>query len=137
MKKGTFKRSEATLQLVRIALTKHGHAGNSNGKGRSLTYSTWNNMMSRCNNPNATGYKNYGGRGIIVVKRWKTFTNFLADMGERSDKDYSIDRINNDGNYTPNNCRWITKAENSSKAHKGIPIFRPLFPKGYAKKKAA
>jgi len=77
-------------------------------------------MKQRCLNPKTNRWMSYGGRGITICDRWLTFDNFLADMGEKP-PGYSIDRINNDGNYEPGNCRWASKevqARSASEAGK-------------------
>lgn len=73
-------------------------------------YTSWRGMMDRCSNSNHSRYHRYGGRGITVCERWHSFENFLTDMGKRPPK-LTLDRIDNDKNYEPGNCRWTTYKE--------------------------
>lgn len=80
------------------------------GKHALVEYNIWSSMLGRCLNENNPRYSFYGGRGIKVCKRWQSFTNFLADIGERP-TGMSLDRINNDKGYSPSNCRWATRVQ--------------------------
>ena len=87
---------------------RHGHHG-------TRTYKSWDKMMRRCLNTRNIGYKNYGGRGVTVCERWKTFSNFMKDMGPRPSIHYSIDRFPDaNGNYEPGNCRWATSKQQAN-----------------------
>jgi hypothetical protein len=83
------------------------------GMSYTSTFKIWSGILARCLNPKIKCWKYYGGRGIKVCKRWLSFENFLEDMGIRPQK-LTIDRIDNDGNYEPGNCRWVTTKENNS-----------------------
>lgn len=74
------------------------------------TYRSWDSMKQRCLNSNDPSYPRYGGRGIEICSQWLTFIGFYADMGERPEG-LTLDRIDNDGNYEPGNCRWATAKE--------------------------
>lgn len=83
-------------------------------RARPLEYKSWCSMRDRCSNPNLKCFKNYGGRGVQVCARWlgkDGFANFLADLGARPSLGHSLDRIDNNGNYEPSNCRWVTFQE--------------------------
>lgn len=93
-------------------LTTHGKAGSSE-------YRSWYAMKTRCTNPNTRVYYRYGGRGIKVCDRWiNSFQNFFDDMGEKPSSNHSLDRINNDGDYEPVNCRWASDKEQANNKRK-------------------
>lgn len=81
------------------------------GRSRTRAYEIWKSMRARCENLRHPGFKNYGGRGIAVCRRWRKFENFLADMGEPA-AGLTLDRFpNKDGHYQPGNCRWANLTE--------------------------
>ena len=92
----------------------HGHA-------KTPIYARWHGMHSRCYNPNNKSYPRYGGRGIRVCERWHTFENFLADMGLPPESK-SLDRIDSNGPYAPDNCRWATAKEQSNNTRRNVTI---------------
>lgn len=112
MTKGQYVRTPEYRERQRVAMTglvmphktKHGMDG-------TPTHRAWVSMLQRCMNPRNKNYPNYGGRGITVCAQWKDFRAFLGDMGERPSPELSLDRIDNDGNYEPGNCRWATRSE--------------------------
>lgn len=92
------------IETRKTALLRH-------GRTHTTEHVIWRGMRRRCENINCHAYKNYGGRGISVCERWQTFENFFADMGPRPSSLYSLDRVDNDGNYEPGNCRWATRIQ--------------------------
>ncbi len=92
------------------------------GRSKTPLYKTWSAMIARCSNNKLPTWADYGGRGISVCDRWLTFENFLADMGDRPFVGAEIDRVNNDGNYEPSNCRWATRLEQCSNTRANILI---------------
>lgn len=92
-------------------------------------HNIWKGIKTRCNNPNATYYENYGGRGVKVCDRWmESFENFYEDMKEDYADDLTIEREDNDGNYEKDNCYWATRLEQGSNSRKNVVIDTPLGP---------
>lgn len=114
-------RSSETLRSLR--LSGKGNNGHKpiHGMSKTSEYSIWCGMLARCYNPKNGSYRRYGGRGIKVCNRWKhSFVDFFADMGFRPSLRYSLGRKRNNGNYTPSNCSWETREEQSNNRSSNI-----------------
>ena len=97
------------IEAARRRRLKHGHTSGGNW---SSEYRIWTLMKDRCFNPRSHAFHNYGGRGITVCLEWKTnFESFFDHIGPRPSTNYTLDRINNDGNYEPGNVRWATRSQ--------------------------
>ena len=94
---------------------RHGHR-------KHPLYATWCNMRARCDNLKHPAYKNYGGRGIYYDPKWAVFTNFLDDVGEKPYPEATLDRINNDGPYTKENCRWAERSVQRRNSRQIVPV---------------
>ena len=109
------RREELRQSIGERAVRTHGLSGHP-------LYTVWNGMMQRCYNPKESGYPDYGGRGITVCQRWHEVANFIADMSPGYRPGLSIDRRNNDGDYSPSNCRWTTKTVQANNTRASIYV---------------
>jgi hypothetical protein len=102
---------------------EHGIFSRTHGKTGTRTYDIWCGLITRCTNPNDHAYPQYGGRGIKMYEQWRhSFAAFYADMGDAPSNSHSLDRINNDGDYEPANCRWATRTEQNRNRRQGLTL---------------
>ncbi len=94
--------------------SRHARATHGESNPKTVEYTLWCAMHDRCSNPRNPHYRNYGGRGIRVCRRWQRYEHFLADMGRRPDPKLTLERVDNDKGYSPSNCCWATRKQQSA-----------------------
>jgi len=136
---GCFQRARAKQVITGNTYTK------THGEKHTRLYHIWNSMKMRTSNPNHGAYHRYGGRGIVVCDEWKNSFEAFRDWAKSNgyDDNLSIDRINNDAGYTPNNCTWVTPAEQAYNridnvlSADDVPVIRVMLNDGFSRKKIA
>lgn len=114
------RKDRIKLDAICISCTRSKGASQ-HGMCKTPEYKAWGKMKERCNNSKCKSYHNYGGRGILVCDRWlHSFKNFLIDMGMRPSPKHSLDRINNNDNYFPENCKWSTATQQTNNQRKTV-----------------
>ena len=102
--------------------TPRPHPNKTHGLTKTSEHNAWMGMRRRCSNPKDKRYEHYGGRGIKVCDRWQSFEAFIEDMGPKPSPKHSLDRIDNEGDYTPENCRWATHTEQMNNQRRTIMV---------------
>lgn len=118
-------RKFCSIECYRKYEKKYGGNATIHGMRKTRQYRTWSHMIGRCEDVGDSSYKNYGGRGISVCKRWKKFENFWEDMKDDYKEDLTLERIDVNGNYSPENCKWATwKDQHRNKRSSRLVVYR-------------